>query len=72
MKKRSAEVSAYKVNVNITGFDSRRSSLKERVQGEYLRRFWVQGGLDNKQVSGSKEDRLSGLTTRQIDQIIDM
>jgi hypothetical protein len=42
------------------------------MQEEYLPEYWEKFGLDQKHIVPSCEDRLSELTTRQIDRIIDM
>lgn len=58
--------------INTGVFESGKGSLKERMQEEYLPEYWQKFGLDQKHIVPSCEDRLSELTTRQIDRIIDM
>jgi hypothetical protein len=65
-------VPAYKICLNTSGFQWRKSSLKEQLQRQYLPHYWRKCGMDQKAVRASGEDRLSELTTGQIDRIIDM
>lgn len=65
-------VQAYTVKINTTAFNFHQPCLKEKTQKEYLPIYWKKIGMDQKKVSPSCEDRLSELTTGQIDRIIDM
>lgn len=66
------QVPAYKINVNISDFQYRKSSLKEKLQKEYIPYYWEKCRMNQKVILASGEDRLSELTTGQIDRIIDM
>lgn len=50
---------AYKICLNTSGFQWRKSSLKEKLQREYLPHYWQKCGMDQKVVMASGEDRLS-------------
>lgn len=53
------EIPAFKVSVNISDFQYRKSSLKEKLQREYIPYYWEKCGMDQKAVLDSGEDRLS-------------
>lgn len=63
---------AYSVKIKTSCFGARQPFLKEKTQKEYLRQYWQKCRMDQKRISPSCEDRLSELTTGQIDRIIDM
>jgi hypothetical protein len=65
-------VPAYKVSVNTSDFQFRKCSLKEKLQREYIPYYWEKCRMNQKVILESGEDRLSELTTGQIDRIIDM
>lgn len=65
-------VPAYLVKINTSCFGSRQPFLKEKTQKQYLPQYWEKCRMDQKRINPSCEDRLSELTTGQIDRIIDM
>jgi hypothetical protein len=46
--------------------------IKERIKREYLPKYWRKLKMDQKVIKPNEEDRLSKLTVKQIDRIIDM
>lgn len=66
------EQHAFRVTINTTSFNHQKNPLKERTQKQYLPKYWKKCRMDQKKISESREDRLSQLTTTQIDRIIDM
>lgn len=65
-------VPAYSVKINTSCFGCRQPFLKEKTQKQYLPQYWEKCRMDQKRINPSCEDRLSELTTGQIDRIIDM
>jgi hypothetical protein len=63
---------AYRVTINTLSFGHSQSSAKEKAQKELIPHYWNKFHMDRKRIIPSREDRLSRLTTRQIDRIIDM
>jgi hypothetical protein len=66
------QVPAYRVKINTSAFQYKKPALLQKIQDEYLPKYWELMHMDQKQVGPSCEDRLSELTTNQIDRIIDM
>jgi hypothetical protein len=62
----------YRVKINTSAFQYNKPPLLQKIQDEYLPRYWELMHMDQKRVGPSCEDRLSELTTSQIDRIIDM
>jgi hypothetical protein len=60
------------VTINTSAFQYKKPALKERTQEKYLPVYWQRCRMDQKKITPSREDRLSQLTTTQIDRIIDM
>ena len=63
---------AYGVTINTVAFQYKNAPIKERAQRELIPQYWNKFKMDQKIILPSKEDRLSQLTTKQIDRIIDM
>lgn len=70
--KLAAPVPAYLIKINTSAFHYKKPSLLQRTREEHLPRYWAKLGMDQKVIGPSCEDRLSELTTSQIDRIIDM
>jgi hypothetical protein len=66
------EIPAYAIRINTSSFGLKGSFLKEKMKQEYLPQYWEKCRMDQKHINPSCEDRLSELTTGQIDRIIDM
>ena len=68
----SEPLPAYLVKINSTAFHPKKCNLMQRTKLEVIPKYWRQLQMDQKRISPSCEDRLSELTTNQIDRIIDM
>lgn len=68
----TTEIPTYSIRINTSAFKYKQSFLKEKMQKEYLPQYWEKCRMDQKHINPSCEDRLSELTTGQIDRIIDM
>jgi len=44
----------------------------QRAKDEYLPKYWEKLHMDQKKIGPSCEDRLTSLSTNQIDRIVDM
>lgn len=66
------DIPAYSIRINTSAFQYKQAPLKERTQKELLPKYWRRFKMDQKQITASCEDRLSELTTSQIDRIIAM
>ncbi len=63
---------SFRVDISTSSFKYKQSPIKERCQSKYIPEYWRKLSLDQKTISPCCEDRLSELTTKQIDRIIDM
>lgn len=60
------------IKINTRAFRSKGYSMFQRTKEEYLPKYWEKMRMDQKRISPSGEDRLTQLTTNQIDRIIAM
>ena len=70
--KLSGPIPAYLIKINTSAFKYKKPPLLQKTQDQHLSKYWFKMGMDQKIIRPSCEDRLSELTTSQIDRIIDM